>query len=88
MHGFGYCVRDSRHVPAAVTTNDTRLHIGDNLRRRSGLLAAAQPKFIAMSGALSSAMQTSERHQVGVTAAMSPETSPPYSETTEYSGPN
>ncbi|KAL3145291.1 hypothetical protein ABBQ38_001552 [Trebouxia sp. C0009 RCD-2024] len=28
-------------------------------------------------------MQTSERHQVGVTAAMSPETSPPYSETSQ-----
>ncbi len=39
-------------------------------------------------GALSSAMHTSERHHVGMAAAMSPEASPPYSDTTVYSGPN
>ena len=32
-------------------------------------------------GALSSAMHTSERHHVGMAAAMSPEASPPYSNT-------
>ncbi len=31
--------------------------------------------------ALSSAMRTSERYQVGIAAAMSPEASPPYSDT-------
>jgi len=39
-------------------------------------------------GALSSAMHTSERHHVGMAAAMSPEALPPYSDTTVYSSPN
>ena len=51
-------------------------------------VAGSRRSLASCTGALSSAMQTSERHQVGVTAAMSPETSPPYSEVTEYSGPN
>ena len=48
----------------------------------------SQASLVSDTGALSSAMHTSERHQVGVEAAMSPEASAPYSDTTVYSGPN
>ena len=47
-----------------------------------------QANLASCTGALTSAMHTSERHQVGVTAAMSPEASPPYTETTEYPAPS